>query len=168
MFPQKRYRALRSPLGFCCQLIARILWFILRHDLDRLHFFVRTPSVFGPHDRLIIGKELKFDNAFFNTINGTISIGDFSFFGQGCMVLTGGHDYTLVDSARQWSIPQGDRNISIGRGVWIGSGAIILSGVKIADHSVVAAGAIVTRSCEKPGIYAGVPAKLIKEINFTA
>lgn len=168
MFPQKRYSALQSPMGFFCQLIARILWFILRHDLDRLHFFVRTPSVFGPHDRLIIGKDVKFDNAFFNTINGTISIGDFSFFGQGCMVLTGGHDYTLVNSARQWAIPKGDRDISIGRGVWIGSGAIILSGVKIADHSVVAAGAIVTRSCEKPGIYAGVPAKLIKEIVFVS
>ena len=32
-------------------------------------------------------------------------------------------------------------------GVWIGSGAIILGGVKIASHSVIAAGSVVRSDC---------------------
>ncbi|HNY38748.1 MAG TPA: acyltransferase [Bryobacteraceae bacterium] len=80
------------------------------------------------------------------------------------MVLTGGHDYTRFDTQRQWSAPKGNRDIVIGRGVWVGSGAIILGGVTICDHAVIAAGSVVTRSCPQQGIYAGIPARLIKPI----
>lgn len=45
--------------------------------------------------------------------------------------------------------------------VWIGFGAIIMSGVKIAKGSIIAAGAIVTKDTEPYSIYAGVPAKKI-------
>lgn len=47
--------------------------------------------------------------------------------------------------------------------VWIGAKASILSGVSIGHGSVVGAGAVVTRSLEPGGVYAGVPARKIKE-----
>lgn len=46
--------------------------------------------------------------------------------------------------------------------VWIGTGAIILSGVTIGQGAIVGAGAVVTKNIEPYGIYGGVPAKLIK------
>jgi acetyltransferase-like isoleucine patch superfamily enzyme len=43
--------------------------------------------------------------------------------------------------------------------VWIGYGAIILSGVTIGQGSIIAAGAVVTSSVEPFSIYGGVPAR---------
>lgn len=52
--------------------------------------------------------------------------------------------------------------IYIGDDVWIGSGAVILDGVKIGAHSIVAAGAIVTKEVPSYSIVAGNPARVIK------
>lgn len=46
--------------------------------------------------------------------------------------------------------------------VWIGFGAIILSGIKIGKGSIIAAGSVVTKDVESYSIYAGSPAKKIK------
>jgi len=52
--------------------------------------------------------------------------------------------------------------IEIGNDVWIGTGTVILDGVKIASHSIIGAGSIVTKSLlEEWGIYVGNPAKII-------
>ena len=50
----------------------------------------------------------------------------------------------------------------IGRDVWVGANAIVLSGTKIGDGAIVAAGSIVTKDVKAFTIVAGVPAKLIK------
>ncbi|PWW49665.1 CatB-related O-acetyltransferase [Eubacterium limosum] len=50
---------------------------------------------------------------------------------------------------------------TIGSDVWIGDEVTILGGIKVADGSVVGAGAVVTRDTEPYGIYVGVPAKKI-------
>lgn len=47
--------------------------------------------------------------------------------------------------------------------VWIGYGVIILSGVKIGEGAVVAAGSVVTKDIMPYGIYAGSPAKKIAD-----
>lgn len=51
----------------------------------------------------------------------------------------------------------------IGNDVWIGFGAIVLGGVSIADGTIISAGSIVTKDTEPYSIYAGVPAKKIKD-----
>jgi acetyltransferase-like isoleucine patch superfamily enzyme len=48
--------------------------------------------------------------------------------------------------------------------VSIGTNATILP-VRITDHVVIGAGAAVTKDILKPGIYAGNPARLIRELN---
>lgn len=53
--------------------------------------------------------------------------------------------------------------IHIGHHVWIGTGAIILQGVKIGDGAVVAAGAVVTKDITAYEIWGGVPARKIGE-----
>lgn len=50
--------------------------------------------------------------------------------------------------------------------VWCGANVTILKGVTIGHGSIVAAGAVVTKSCEPYSIIGGVPAKLIK-MRFT-
>jgi acetyltransferase-like isoleucine patch superfamily enzyme len=51
----------------------------------------------------------------------------------------------------------------IGNNVSIGSNATILP-VKICDKTVIGAGAVVTKNIETPGVYAGNPAKLLREL----
>ena len=43
--------------------------------------------------------------------------------------------------------------------------SIILKGVTIGDGTAVAAGSVVTKSCDSNSLYAGNPAKKIKTIN---
>jgi acetyltransferase-like isoleucine patch superfamily enzyme len=53
--------------------------------------------------------------------------------------------------------------VRIGNNVWIGMNAVILKGVTIGDNSVVAAGAVVTRSVPTNTIVAGNPASTVKK-----
>ncbi|MEZ8120604.1 acyltransferase [Vibrio splendidus] len=54
--------------------------------------------------------------------------------------------------------------VVIGNNVWLGSRVMVLKGVKIGDHSVVAAGSVVTSSIPERSLVAGVPAKIIRKI----
>lgn len=54
--------------------------------------------------------------------------------------------------------------VRIGAGSWLGAGVTVLPGVTIGTGCVIAAGAVVTRDCLMHGLYAGIPAKRIKEL----
>lgn len=54
--------------------------------------------------------------------------------------------------------------IEIGDNVFIGAHAIIMGGVKVGSNVIIAAGAIVTKDLEDGGIYGGIPAKRIGNI----
>jgi virginiamycin A acetyltransferase len=58
------------------------------------------------------------------------------------------------------ALSKGD--IAVGHDVWIGVGAMILSGVKIGNGAIVAAGAVVTKDVPPYSIVGGVPAKVIR------
>lgn len=87
-----------------------------------------------------------------------VNIGDDCFIGHGVMFIN--------DLFQKGGPAQGDKSLwkstNIGNHVSIGSNATILP-VNICDHVVVGAGAVVTKSITKPGIYVGNPARLIKE-----
>ena len=51
----------------------------------------------------------------------------------------------------------------IGNDVWIGENVLIRGGVRIGNGAVIAMGAVVIQDAEPYGIYAGVPARLIKK-----
>jgi acetyltransferase-like isoleucine patch superfamily enzyme len=55
--------------------------------------------------------------------------------------------------------------ITIEDHVWIATRAIILRGVHIGEHAVVAAGAVVTKDVAPYTVVGGNPAKLIKNLN---
>jgi acetyltransferase-like isoleucine patch superfamily enzyme len=55
------------------------------------------------------------------------------------------------------------KGITIGSDCWIGANAVIIDGVNIGDHSIVAAGAIVTKSFPPFSIVGGNPARLIRD-----
>jgi acetyltransferase-like isoleucine patch superfamily enzyme len=83
--------------------------------------------------------------------------------------LAGGeHDYRLVSSSPFISSClnlkriNSKGNICVGNDVWIGHGAILLSGIKVGDGAVIAAGAVVAKDVAPYTIVGGIPAKTIK------
>ncbi|OMP30115.1 sugar O-acetyltransferase [Mangrovimonas sp. DI 80] len=54
--------------------------------------------------------------------------------------------------------------IHIKKHAWIGAGATILPGVTVGEHSVVAAGAVVSKDVPDRTVVAGIPAKIMKSI----
>ena len=66
----------------------------------------------------------------------------------------------ILKDCKYEAFSKGD--IIVGDDVWIGYGAIIMSGVHIGQGAVVAAGAVVTKDVEPYAIVGGVPAKTIK------
>ncbi len=55
--------------------------------------------------------------------------------------------------------------VEIGRNVWIGRGAVVLPGVTIGEHSVVAAGAVVSADVPPRSVVAGNPARVVREVD---
>jgi len=53
--------------------------------------------------------------------------------------------------------------IVIGDDCWLGANVVVTRNVKIGSHSIIAAGAVVTRDVEPFSIVAGVPAKLVRK-----
>ena len=58
--------------------------------------------------------------------------------------------------------PENDQDVIIEGDSWFGVNVTILSGVTIGRGSVIAAGAVVTKSCPPYSILGGVPAKILK------
>lgn len=62
---------------------------------------------------------------------------------------------------RNTMVPQ---KVTIKKGAWLGANVTVLPGVTIGENSVVAAGALVNKDVEPNSVYAGIPAKKIKEL----
>jgi len=111
-------------------------------------------------DDVYIGRGAKF-----SARHAHIYIGNKVMFGPNVTIRGGNHNTSVVgkfmadvDSKRE----SDDQNVIIEDDVWVGAGAIILKGSRIGRGSVVAAGAVVTKSFPPYSVVGGVPAKLLK------
>ncbi len=104
--------------------------------------------------RTFVNTNVKFEDV------APIEIGDDCQIGMEVMFVTSHHDFR---DGRISKVPE-PRKIVVGDRCWIGARATILPGVEIASDCVIAAGAVVTRSVSEAGVYAGVPARKIRDL----
>lgn len=111
------------------------------------------------------GKNIKIGkNVFINACcrfqdQGGIEIEDGVFIGHNTTIATLNHNFNPKLRANINPYP-----VKICKNVWIGSDCTILPDVEIGEGSIIGAGSVVTKSVPKNCIYAGNPAKFIKEI----
>lgn len=118
------------------------------------------PPFYADYGRNItVGKGVFINSGCCFQDQGGIEIGDNALIGQQVVLATLNHDLSPKRRGNMSPSP-----IKIGKGVWIGAHATILSGVTIGDGAVVAAGAVVNRDVPPKAVVGGVPAKIIKII----
>lgn len=135
-----------------------------------------------PYRRFWLGRRSVIESyCCINNAVGDVTIGDYSRIGIHCTVIGPvciGHHVNLAQgitvTALNHNFNDTNRRIDeqgittkpvvIGDDVWIGANAVILPGVSIGSHAVIAAGAVVTSDVEDYTVVGGVPAKVIKKL----
>ena len=112
---------------------------------------IKSPWNLTIGDDCWLGENCWIDNLDKVTIGNNVCIS------QGALLITGNHDYTKVD------FPYRNAPIVIEDGAWIGAKAVVAPGVRIASHSILSLGTVMTKDTEPYGIYQGNPGVKIKE-----
>ncbi len=92
--------------------------------------------------------------------NVEIVIGNNVRIGPNVSFFTAGHDM------REIHLPNNAESIHVGDNVWIGGNVSILQGVYIGEGAVIGAGSVLTSNVPAFKVYAGNPAKELKDRNL--
>ncbi len=111
---------------------------------------------FNPDDAVFF---MHFGCYFSNTNGGKIYIGKGTFIAPNTGIITTNHDPYNVSEHLE------PKNVFIGEKCWIGMNSMIMPGVNLGNNTIVAAGAVVTKSFPNGNcVIGGNPAKLIKNL----
>lgn len=112
---------------------------------------------------VIIGERTKIGLS--NTIIGPVTIGNDIRLAQNITLSGLNHNYEDIN------IPIHKQGVStapirIEDNTWIGANVVVLAGVTVGKHSIVAAGSVVTKNIPPYSLAVGNPARVIKQYNF--
>src|ERR1700722_20210122 len=123
-------------------------------------FLLIPPFYTAGGDEIRVGRHVFVNqNCTFYDLGG-LDISDDVMIGPNVSILTTGHP--LEPSQRRAATI--GKPIVIEKGVWIATGAIIIGGVTIGEHSVVAAGSVVTKDVPPNTLVGGNPARVLRSI----
>jgi galactoside O-acetyltransferase len=141
---------------------------------DGRGLFVGSKCIIYPRNRLVlgdmganpqasitIGDHVQINAGGYLSGEGGLTIGDYALIGANSCLISAGHQIHDPDRLiQQQGLTYG--RIIIGRGAWIGAGAIVLQGVMVGDGAVVGAGAVVCKDVPPLAVVVGNPARIIK------
>lgn len=148
----------------------RLVEFKLKWKQKNKHNYTGVANIFD-ESLVIVGNYVYGTLEILNdTTDSKLKIGNFTSIGEEVIFLLGREHYTNNISTYPYKVKVLNQKVeAFSKGdiivcddVWIGHGAIILSGVNIGQGAVVAAGAIVTKDVPPYAIVGGNPAKIIK------
>lgn len=95
---------------------------------------------------------------------GPVTLGNLVTIGSGAQITGLTHNFEDV------SIPIKDQGVAanptiVSDNVWIGGNSVIIQGLKIGTHCIIASGSVVTRDVPDYSVVAGNPARIIKQYN---
>lgn len=120
----------------------------------------------SPQARITIGSGCFLNKNTMLAAQEGIEIGDHVMFANNCFVGDSdhAHDDPDVPVTMQGFVAKGP--VRIGSNVWFGVNCVVTGGVEIGDRAVIGANSVVTSDIPPRTIAAGVPAKVIREIDF--
>ncbi len=128
----------------------------------RVHWPVHVTTRVVCPERVKLGKASypgDMPGCYIQAING-IEVGDDVLFGPGVGLISANHDIKTI-----YGHTAADP-ILIGSKCWFGMNAIVLPGVRLGDHTIVGAGAVVTKSFEEGYcVLAGNPATVVRKLD---
>lgn len=92
-----------------------------------------------------------------------VTLGDYSMLANDVAIIGGDHIYSIPGKPIILSGRAVLKPTVIGKDVWVGAYVKILTGVTIGNGAIIAMGSVVTKDVEPYSIYAGIPAKKIKD-----
>jgi maltose O-acetyltransferase len=122
------------------------------------------PGCFFFGSRVSLGARAWINHRCYFDSRDRITVGDFCALAMDVMICTSTH------AIGQESERAGDyysAPVAIGAGSWIGTRAVILPGTTIGTGCVVAAGSVVTGDLAPNGLYAGAPARRVRDLDPT-
>lgn len=90
---------------------------------------------------------------------GGVHIGARTMISTGCSIASITHSEQIATRGRGIEVP-----VTIEEDCWLGTGAIVLPGVRIGRGSIIGAGAVVTKDIPAFSLAIGVPARVIRQI----
>ncbi|MBK5229698.1 MAG: acyltransferase [Thermoleophilia bacterium] len=95
-----------------------------------------------------------------------ITIGDWTMIANGCFIGDAAHRFDDRDTPVPLQGFTSKGPVHIGENCWLAANVVVTSGVTIGDRCVIGANSVVTRDIPPYSIAAGVPAKLIRTIEY--
>lgn len=94
---------------------------------------------------------------------GTIRVGDYSHFGPGSMIIAQAGN--VASQNRYSETPEHiNEPVVLGKGVWVGAGAIVLGGSKLGDGCTVSPNSVVSGNYEAGTTLVGNPARVARKL----
>lgn len=126
------------------------------------------PTSIGNPKNVWIGDNVSIGpNCTISAVNARFVVEGNTAIAEGLSVHTGNHELRVgkfvTDISESTKSKGFDKDIIVENDVWIGCNVTLLSGVRVGRGSIVAAGAVVTKSFPPYSVIGGVPAKLIKQ-----
>lgn len=159
-------KTIKDLVYSCLKKIVR--WYHGREITEQLKQFasvgkgvtLRTTGIFKGADNIYIGDRVMMTERLqFLTTRARIIIGNDVLIGSYTTIVTGNHRTNLIGKhffdidEETEKLPEDDQDVVIEDDVWIGTHCIILKGVRIGTGSIIAAGAVVTKSVPPYSIY---------------
>lgn len=157
-------------LSFLKKVVNRLYMYMCKssfHSIGKNVIFHPLNSTFS-YKNISIGDNVGIaERAFFNATISHIYLGSNIAIAPNVTIRGGNHRYDIIgkwitDYEESDKRKEDDEPVYIQDDCWIGTNVVILKGVTIGRGSIVAAGALVNKSCPPYSIIGGIPAKILK------
>jgi acetyltransferase-like isoleucine patch superfamily enzyme len=132
------------------------------HTLLEPHVWLTAPD----EARIVIGSQTFLNIGVMVASVEYVQIGDHCMFANGCFITDGSHRFDDPIRPVPWQGFSSKGPTKVGNNVWCGVNVVVTSGVTVGERSVIGANSVITRDIPPFSIAAGVPARVIRQIEY--